>query len=123
MQALLPLSRESQDAIALATREKAGEIIRVKGATAFGIATVVSSLCDTIFLDKRHIRLLSHYQHNYGCSLSMPAVIGREGIISTIPLPLSTEEEALLEKSAEKMREALAGIPSMVGLFPSAISI
>ena len=64
-------------------------------------------MCETILLDKNHIRPLSHWQYGYGCSLSMPAVLGRGGIVSTIPLALNTEEKTLLEKSAQKLRETL----------------
>jgi L-lactate dehydrogenase len=67
-------------------------------------------MCETILLNKRRIRPVSHWQDDYGCSLSMPAVLGRGGILATIPLALTKEEKALLEKSAQKLREVLGEI-------------
>jgi L-lactate dehydrogenase len=110
LQSILPLDPDRRDEIATATRRKAYEIIKVKGATAYGIAAVVSSICESILFDQRHIRPLSHWQDNLGCCLSMPAVIGRRGILSTIAMPLDDKEEDLLNISAAKMREIVQAL-------------
>ncbi len=39
--------------------------------------------------------------------LSMPAVIGREGIVRTIPMSLDSEERKNLEGSANSLREVI----------------
>jgi len=89
----------------MATRQKAYEIINVKGSTAYGIAATVSSICESILFDRRHIRPLSHWQDGLGCCLSMPAVIGRRGVLSTIAMPLDDDEKILLNLCTAKMRE------------------
>ena len=102
--------------IAAAVKDKAHEIIRAKGATSFGIAAVVTLLCESILFDQRQIRPVSCWQDSWGCCLSMPAVIGRQGILSTITVPLDGEEREALESSAQGIKrviESISGISSM----------
>jgi L-lactate dehydrogenase len=40
-------------------------------------------------------------------SVSLPRLVGGQGIISTFPLPLSEEETEALKKSAETVRKAI----------------
>jgi L-lactate dehydrogenase len=82
-------------------------IIAAKGAIAFGIGSVVSSICSTILLDKRNVCCISHFQPDLGCSLSLPAVLGRKGIIRTISLPLNNEEKAKLFDSAKTLKKTV----------------
>ena len=42
-------------------------------------------------------------------SLSLPSVIGREGVLKRVPLPLPAEEEEALRKSAESVKAVLRG--------------
>ncbi|EXK25368.1 L-lactate dehydrogenase, partial [Fusarium oxysporum f. sp. melonis 26406] len=56
-------------------------IIRAKGSTPFGLGSIVSSLCASIFLDKRNVRPVSHFQPDFGCYFSLPAVIGKKGVM------------------------------------------
>jgi malate/lactate dehydrogenase len=51
----------------------------------------------------------------------MPAVIGRQGVLSTIAVPLDGEEREALELSAQKIKEvieSISGIESMEGNNP-----
>jgi Cu/Ag efflux pump CusA len=43
----------------------------------------------------------------------MPAVIGRQGVLSTIAVPLDGEEREALELSAQKIREVIESISSI----------
>jgi len=108
--------------IAAAVKDKAHEIIRAKGATSFGIAAVVTLLCESILFDQRQIRPVSCWQDSWGCCLSMPAVIGRQGILSTITVPLDGEEREALELCKQSIKgiiESVSGIESMEGGLPS----
>lgn len=87
---------------------KAYEIIKLKGATYFGIAACVSSLTQCILLNQRHIRPLSVYHEKLGAVLSVPAVIGRNGIEEIFDIPLAKEEQAKLEQSAATLKEICA---------------
>jgi len=90
------------------TRHKAQTIIKAKGATAYGIGSIVASICSSILFDKHSVRPISHYQEDLQCCLSLPVVLGRKGIVRTIPLPLSEEEKKLLEASAKSLNETIS---------------
>lgn len=83
----------------------AQEIISCKGATYYGIATGVISLCSMILADAKKIIPLSFYQKRYELCLSMPAMLGRHGIIQNVSLSMTTEERAQLDTSAECLRK------------------
>jgi len=70
----------NKDEIAKEVAGKAYEIIKLKGATYFGIAGCVSMLVQCIILNQRHIRPLSTFIEEYGCVLSMPVILGSNGV-------------------------------------------
>lgn len=80
-------------------------IIAAKGCTNFGIGNIAASICKYILSDQRTVRPVSYYQEDLGVTLSMPAVIGRKGIVRPIKVQLDEEEEGLLRKCAEGLRE------------------
>ncbi|RKK88119.1 hypothetical protein BFJ68_g13085 [Fusarium oxysporum] len=82
-------------------------IIRAKGSTPFGLGSIVSSLCASIFLDKRNVRPVSHFQPDFGCYFSLPAVIGKKGVMSTIHMTLDSDEKAHIAKSAKELSETI----------------
>ncbi|KAG2186063.1 hypothetical protein INT43_002501 [Umbelopsis isabellina] len=97
-----------KDQVAKEVAGKAYEIIKLKGATYFGIAACVSSLTQCILLNQRHIRPLSVYHEKLGAVLSVPAVIGRNGIEEIFDIPLAKDEQAKLEQSASTLKEICA---------------
>lgn len=94
-----------REKVADQTRDKAGAIIDAKGTTNYGIGAVTASICKAILFDQKVIRPVSHWQEDLGVCLSMPAVLGRGGVVRTISLPLSDEESQNLQKSAKSLRE------------------
>lgn len=91
------------------TRGAAGAIIAAKGCTAYGIGNVAASICKYILFDSRTVRPLSFYQPALGCCLSMPAVLGRQGIVKPWPIKLDETEQKQLEDCARGLREIIAG--------------
>jgi L-lactate dehydrogenase len=49
----------------------------------------------------------SYYQDGLDVCLSMPAVLGRRGVVRSVQMPLSEEEKHELEKSAKALREVI----------------
>lgn len=94
--------------IAEETKNKATNIINNKGVTNYGIGAVAASICKSILFDQRNVRPVSHWQEDLGTCLSLPAVLGRKGIVSTVPCPLDETEKGYLEKSAKTLREMVA---------------
>jgi L-lactate dehydrogenase len=89
------------------TKNKAYEIIKAKGATYFGIAAVVSSIAQAVLMNQKHIRPLSVYDETLKCCLSLPAVIGRNGIERIMPTPLNESEKKQLTESGESLRKII----------------
>jgi L-lactate dehydrogenase len=96
-----------KEAVAEETKNKATSIIENKGATNYGIGGVAASICKSILADERNIRPVSHYQDDLDVCLSLPAVLGRKGVVRTVKMPLSEEERGKLEGSGKALREVI----------------
>ena len=102
---------KAMERIAEEVKNSAYEIIEKKGATYYGIAMSVKRICEAIVRDEKSILPISSIQHNnYGISdvaLSMPAIVGREGVECTVPYELSKKEVEALQESAKTLREVI----------------
>ena len=83
-------------------RDSAYTIIKRKGATYYGIAMTVARIAACIVRDERAVLPVSTVLGGeYGLSglaLSIPSIVGRDGVQAVLELPLSGgEREALLE--------------------------
>lgn len=96
-----------REGIATETKDTAASIMKSKGSTAFGIGGVAASICKSILYDERTIIPLSHYQEDLKCCLSKPAVLGRKGILRTVPFPLSEEEEGKMKEAAKSLTDII----------------
>ncbi|KAF2281052.1 l-lactate dehydrogenase-like protein [Westerdykella ornata] len=96
--------------IAEHTRGAAAAIIASKGCTAYGIGNIAASICKYILYDVRCVRPLSYYQPDLECCLSMPAVIGRKGIVRAMPMRLDEGERRELEACAGHLRGVIDGV-------------
>ena len=109
-----PLDRGEMDRIYHGVRDSAYEIIRRKGATCYGIAMAVGRIAQCILRDERAVLPVSAVlEGQYGLEglcLSVPAVVGRQGLEEVLEIPLSPRERAALEASAGQLREAIAAL-------------
>lgn len=103
--------QESMERIAETVKNSVYEIISKKGATYYGIAMSVKRICEAIVRDEKSILPISRMMHNeYGVDevvLSMPAIVGADGIETEVPISLSEEEEKLLQKSADTLKNII----------------
>ncbi len=87
------------------TKKDAYKIIKGKGATYYGIAGALSHIVESIARDaKKIIPLSTVLTGQYGLeniALSLPCVLGRNGVETVIDLPLTLEEQASLNASAQ----------------------
>ena len=92
-------------------RNAAPEIIKHKGYTSFAIASCVTKICEAILRDERTILPVSTMTNGqYGVSgvyLSLPCVVGRNGVERIIELPLNENEKASLMASATVLQKVL----------------
>ena len=114
---LLSFPEFSPDQLAWAldeTRKDAYKIIEGKGATYYGIATALSHLVDIIKHDKKKIvPLSSPLNGEFGLedvALSLPCILGRNGVIKTIELPLTPAEQIELMNSADIIRNHIKAV-------------
>lgn len=102
---------ESTQQIAEEVKNSAYEIIERKRATYYGIAASVRRICEVIIRDERSILPVSSMMHGeYGISdvvMSMPAIVGKHGIETKVPISLNIEEQNRLKESAETLKEIL----------------
>ncbi len=92
-------------------RDAAYKIIAAKGATYYAIGVVINQLVHAILTDAKRVYPLSitldgEYGHK-GVSLSVPCVLGRNGIERIIELPLSEEEQLKMQLSVETLKKYL----------------
>lgn len=103
---------EAMHRIADDVKNSAYDIIEKKGATYYGIAMSVKRICECIMRDEKSILPISSMMHGeYGISdicLSMPTVVGREGVETRVPIQLNEQEESALSASAEQLSKVAA---------------
>lgn len=87
------------------TQNQAYEIIKCKGATYYGIASCVATLCNNIINDSKQIVPLSCYISEYDVCMSMPVVLGRAGIEKIIPVSFNKQEQEKLQRSIAMLKE------------------
>ncbi len=105
---------EAMDEIAEKVKNSAYDIISKKQATYYGIAMSVKRICECIVRNEHSILPISSMMHGeYGIediTLSMPAIVGANGLETHVPISLSEEEAFKLKESANKLKEVAAGL-------------
>ncbi|NJD33918.1 MAG: lactate dehydrogenase [Betaproteobacteria bacterium] len=85
-------------------------IIEGINASQYGIGMACGRVVEAMTRDERAVFPLGCYLPEYGVTLSVPAVVGREGVVKVLHPRMSDEERAALERSAATMRQAVAGL-------------
>jgi L-lactate dehydrogenase len=108
------ISKPEQERIYRETVGAAGEIIKLKGATYYAIASALARICEAILKDQRSILPVSSYLEEYhGISdvcLGVPSIVGREGIREVLEIPLSPAEKEKFVTSAQTLKAFLKEI-------------
>ena len=100
-----------EDEIINEVRTAGAEVIKRKGATFYAIAMSVNKICDSILRDANNIITVStmindRYGVNDVC-LSLPCVIGSNGIEREVSPKLTEEEIGKLQASAKALRNVI----------------
>jgi L-lactate dehydrogenase len=85
-------------------------IIEGHDASQYGIGIVSARIAEMVLRDERGVIPIGSYQRALGVTLSLPSVIGRDGVVAVLQPDLSPEERSGLEKSADGLRNALERI-------------
>lgn len=100
--------------IAEDVKNSAYDIIEKKNATYYGIAMSVKRICECIVRDEKSILPISAMMHGAygieGIALSMPAVLGEDGMETHVPIPLNESEVQRLRHSADTLKKIAGGL-------------
>jgi len=103
-----PLTEADRTEIFQNVRDAAAQVIAAKGATNWAVGLAVVRILEAILRDEQSVLTVSSLLENYcGISdvcISVPCLIGREGVGSTLPLPYSEPELTALKHSAELLK-------------------
>lgn len=106
-----PLTEAEKQEIFDAVRNAGYQVLAGKGSTNYAIGLAVVSILEAVFHDEGRVLPVSSRLVDYhgisGVCLSVPAVVDRCGVKSTIPLPMSATEQAGLKASAERIHSVV----------------
>lgn len=89
-------------------KNSAYHIIEAKGATYYAVALAVKRICTAILRDERTILPVSSYidgEYGYsGLCMSLPGIVGSDGVKKVIEINLNERERAYLGESAHKLK-------------------
>jgi L-lactate dehydrogenase len=85
-------------------------IIEGIGASQHGIGIVSARIAEIILRDERTVIPIGSYQRQYGVTLSLPSILGREGVLQLFEPAMSAEEREALQRSADTLKTAVARI-------------
>jgi L-lactate dehydrogenase len=109
-----PLTTSQRQQIDENVRRAAYQIIAGKGATYYGIGSAVARIVDVLLHDQRAILTICSRIAGVpdcdGVTLALPHLVGGEGALATIPLPLDSTEREALRRSAGTLREAVESL-------------
>jgi malate dehydrogenase len=105
---------EDIERIVQRTRDGGGEIVKLlgTGSAYFAPSASVLQMVDSILLDKKMIMPCAVYlQGEYGIQnlfVGVPAQLGAEGVEKVIEIELTEDERAMLQKSADAVKELVS---------------
>ena len=92
-------------------RDAAYQIIDSKGATYYGIGMAVRRIAEAIVRNEHSVLPVTSMIHGHygvdGICLGVPTIVGRNGAEAVLDIPLSEDELAQLQRSANTMREMI----------------
>ena len=109
-----PLDSGRMDRLYRQVRDSAYEIIGRKGATCYGIAMAVGRIAACIVRDEHAVLPVSVcLEGEYGMdglALSVPAIVGRNGLEEILEIPMSLEEHQALTNGAAGLLEVIESL-------------
>ena len=85
-------------------------IIEGTGASQLGIGMVTARIAEAILRDEHAVIPIGSYNPNYGVTISLPSVLGRQGVSQILEPEMSEVERLGFQRSAEVLRNAAARI-------------
>lgn len=102
------------DAIEDDVHKSGGQVISLKGATFYAIALSTRRICECILRDTSSVLTLSTMLHGeYGVEdvcVSLPVIVGRNGITNMVTPPMQPKEQEKFIKSAQTLKDVIASL-------------
>lgn len=106
----------AKDGIVQQVRDSAYHIIGNKGSTCYGIGLALVRIVGAVLRNERSVLTVSSLMDGafgiHDVCLSIPCIVGKNGVKQIAPGPLTEEETAALRRSAEVLRATLANLES-----------
>jgi L-lactate dehydrogenase len=83
-------------------------IIEGTGASQLGIGMATARIVEALLRDEHAVMPVGSFNPTYGTTLSLPSVLGRTGVTRVLEPQMSEDERQGLERSAARLREAVA---------------
>jgi L-lactate dehydrogenase len=81
-------------------------IIEGNDASQFGIGIVSARIAEMVLRDERAAIPIGSYHEKFGVTLSLPSIVGRDGVVRTFEPEMSPEEKQALERGAANPRKS-----------------
>jgi L-lactate dehydrogenase len=85
-------------------------IIEGTGASQLGIGMVTARIAEAILRDEHAVIPIGSHNPNYAVTISLPGVLGRQGVSQILEPEMSEEERKAFRRSADILRDAAARI-------------
>ncbi|MHC4443684.1 MAG: malate dehydrogenase [Planctomycetota bacterium] len=103
------MTQDRQNELFAKTKTSGADVIRQKGGAGWAVGLSVREVVETIALDKRRVLPVSTAQIGaYGIKktcLSVPTILGRNGVVERVELELSPKEVGAMQASAAALDE------------------
>jgi L-lactate dehydrogenase len=110
----IELNEEDRNYIFRNTRDAAYRIIEAKGATYYAIALALDRICTAILKNEASVlnvsTLLKNYHGINDVYLGVPSIVDRSGVREVLQFNIKQDEQELLRKSANKIKELIRSI-------------
>ena len=90
-------------------------IIEGTGASQLGIGMVTARIAEAILRDEHAVIPIGSYNPKYGVTISLPSVVGRQGVSQIIEPDMSEEERQGFQRSADILRNVVVRITHSPG--------
>jgi L-lactate dehydrogenase len=90
-------------------------IIEGTGASQLGIGMVTARIAEAILRDEHAVIPIGSYNPQYGVTISLPSVLGREGVSQILEPEMSADERQAFQRSADILRNSVTRITQASG--------
>jgi L-lactate dehydrogenase len=95
-------------------KDAAYQVIQGKGATNYAVGLAVTNILESILYDERRVLPVSGQLRGFrsmeDVCLSIPRIVSSKGIEAPLPIPMTVDEEAGLQASADRIREVVSSL-------------